>query len=180
MDGIEHLMEQIAQGRGLWIGLFPTKRDVPIAAAGYRNIDAHLTLAHLGRHKTEHMEYAKAIAQTACEAAARISRATDVIDATLNGVARFVGGGREGNPIVLLLRGRELYKTHQTAVDALDSVKLRYDESFDFVPHVTMGRASAALEVKIPLVERMSIQFGSVAVVCGNYRQFYNLRAPVL
>lgn len=162
----EKIVENARAGRGLWIGLFPVA-GTTVDGVGRIQTDPHVTLAHLGRDNTQDTVL------RALAALATVRQLYAPFDCKSNGFARFIGGGREGNPIVVLLRGGNLRRVYESTTMELSDRCVKYDRSFDFLPHITLGRTTQAEVFAAPSPQ--IIRFDRVGLVCGDAREYRTL-----
>lgn len=170
MDPIAALMRQAAEGRGCWIGLFTSRKELAaIEGTKYTNSDPHLTLAHMGRKVTESQmrELSSAASDTADNSCHLL--------AITHGYARF-RGGRDGDPLVHLIRGEHIHATHELLVRQLRQRNIGYDDRFGFLPHITVARCPGVAGVNIEHAVAHSWIFDRITLVCGDVRVPFEMK----
>lgn len=174
IERAELLVAAIAK-RGMWIGLFPDDRPEAGFVNGPTISNPHITIAHLGRTHDE-PKVDRAIASLAAAAFQ-----LDAFTADVHGVARFRGSKRDGDPLVLLLKADAFRSAHAAVTASLRTNGVDFDERFAFTPHVTITRIgvdNAAMYPPVSDVRPAKFSFSTIALVCGDGRAIYNLRAP--
>lgn len=169
------LVAEALNSRGLWIGLHPREplpQDLPP--------DSHITIVHIGKdHPT--LTAAELAVASALQAAATIAGEFISIEAGVGGVARFRTASKtEGDPLVLLIQHPVIREMRDRALHVLTSLGVGPRKSWDFTPHLTLRRLPLPhADVNIPPVERRTISFDRVSVVCGDARLFHQLGRTV-
>jgi 2'-5' RNA ligase len=166
---IDQLLSYAHDGRGLWIGLMPSAD--PIAGVDALDPDPHVTLAHLGKRSRSTSFVLRALG-----AVANIAATACPIKGEVFGVARFTdrGSKHEGDPIVLLIEGRDLLKLRAEFADKLSDLApwLRGDP---WIPHLTIGRKPSDTPHDPLRVELAVVTFDAIALVCGDARVTFQL-----
>lgn len=172
------LVRAASEDRGLWIGLFSSE---PLRVCGESVDDPHCTVIHLGKRTRGVMgavgvEDMCRCAEAACRWLASLSRGP--IRCRIDGVARFASLTPEGNPLVVLLKSRQLRETRAEVVRHLSSGSKMPLASFesdygDYLPHVTLRRVPEAAPAIIqgsstlPKPVWPEIQWTHVGITCG-------------
>lgn len=133
--------------------------------------DAHVTLVHLGRDNDQ------ARVEKIYSAALELANATKgPIAAQITGVGWF---WRKNAPtLITLVNSRDLFALRAGLMIELENRRVRVDDSFGFVPHVTLCRPEAEKATKSDLTRELGERFGrapaprftfpEIRIVCGD------------
>lgn len=172
------LVREALEDHGLWIGLFSSE---PLKVCGESVDSPHCTVIHLGRRTRGAMgavgvDEMCRCAEATCRWLASLSRG--VIRCRIDGVARFASTTPEGNPLVALLKSRQLGELRVEVIQHLSSGSKLPFSSFEgdfggYLPHVTIRRVPEAAPVvihgpmTIPRPVWPEISWTHVGVTCG-------------
>jgi hypothetical protein len=172
------LLAAAAQGRGLWIGMFPQPSGSVLAVshafaeqnrdtAMMDETDCHVTLLHLGKLK----------------------RSSGFMDNLVAGVESFVGLdyhksiGVEGylrlrKHVALALAPTRIVLLRQTLEGVLRDRDIRWDDRFEGIPHMTICETQVGDTPRLPALNPFFVHFEEISIVCGEARVNFRLQAP--
>lgn len=183
--GISRLLNAVAAGRGLWIELelgadtaaiLLSRLDGagPAYTATSHNTDPlHVTLEYLGKG----LSWARVMA--AVTATERLSATCGAFRGRVGGEARFRGGDRDGDPHVLLINSIYLRRMRDLLIETLGRLDVRGGSTFDYTPHVTLGRVARDADLTLQACAMTPLHFSSVAICAGDDRISFPLIGPV-
>src|SRR5690242_9139002 len=137
VDPRVNLYHNAFNGRGLWIGLFPT-RPIQHDITPWLPNDAHITLAHLGRHDSEVVaRHALTITHDALRW--YHDRWNDEpIPGSITGCGWF---WRRNEPTwIALVNSSPIFELRAKLIDSLKVMGVEFDEKFGFIPHITLEK----------------------------------------
>lgn len=169
---IENVLAAVAAERSLWVEL--ECPDLPPSFLSHRvtpvTDPSHATLLFLGKGLTP--ESVTLLVDLVAEMASHDAAAPLV--SRVGGVARFRGSAAEGDPVVLLISDLRIRRLHEVLRERLEMPS----PTWDYTPHVTLGRVPRSELVAFDLPVLGTVTFPSVAVCAGEARVSMPLGAP--
>ena len=170
-DGIAHLQAEVRKGGGLWVGLHlqlkhPDHPQPPHVLLPWLPEDAHLTVLHLGRNRT-------------VQAVESLVRAVEDIShrGLVPDVAEITGVGwfwrRQDPCLVALLNSARIFQLRAALVRELtEEHGIRIDDTFGFIPHVTLRSGNqpsispSYLAGEMSRAPAIGVHLAPLAIVC--------------
>jgi 2'-5' RNA ligase len=172
VNPLEALMRMARDGRGCWIGLFASNGPT-LEIGPWKTSEYHVTVAHLGRARDRSEQWMSNAVAATREAASNVF----AIETKIHATARF-RGGRDGDPMVYLLKGDNLMSMHACVMRHLNHYDITYDDRFGFLPHITIGRMPHNSMIAFSHPVDTAIAFDTLKIVCGDTSIPFALQPP--
>lgn len=170
---LDPVLRAVAAGRSLWVELeLPDLSVSPPDGVQPVADPLHCTLLFLGKGRSP------AQVERCADVVRYIAETRASFESRVGGQARFAGGAREGDPYVWLLSSTAPRRLRRYLVDQLGWPTPPDDDSWDYTPHVTVGRVPRDSPLTLHPVSFPSLSFRSIALCAGEARVSHTLGAP--
>lgn len=165
MSDLDTLRASLAQGRGIWIGLFVGRE---VTHGRYRNADPHVTLAHLGRGGPPDL-IDRVDRVLDCE------RRREKIVVGVHGTAR-LEQSRESAIVMLLKNSLDDLRT--SLLRRLKTEDVKIADTFGWTPHLTLEKISTETTAELHRIVPRSLEFSfsAMTLVVGDERKHYEFQ----